>query len=74
LFLLASFLIKKLILLTSTHTLFLQVKNAHRVEVTTNLKGTTIRSTEESPDMYASIDAVSDRIVSQLLVVVICRK
>lgn len=35
------------------------------MEVTTSLKGTTIRSTEESPDMYASIDAVADRLVSE---------
>lgn len=36
-----------------------KVKNAHRVEVTTNLVGTTIHSKTESPDMYESIDAVS---------------
>jgi len=35
-----------------------KVKNAHRVEVTTNLVGTTIHSKTESPDMYESIDAV----------------
>ena len=41
-----------------------QVKNAHKAEVTTSVKGTTIRCSEESPDMYASIDLVSDRLVS----------
>jgi putative sigma-54 modulation protein len=36
-----------------------QVKNAHRVEVVTNLKGTTIICKNESPDMYESIDKAS---------------
>lgn len=36
-----------------------QVKNGHRVEVITNLKGTTIICKNESPDMYASIDAAA---------------
>lgn len=43
-----------------------KVKDAHRVEVTTTVKGTTIRSSEESPDMYASIDSVSDRLARKL--------
>jgi putative sigma-54 modulation protein len=34
-----------------------QVKNGHRVEVVTNVKGTTILCHDASPDMYASIDA-----------------
>jgi ribosomal subunit interface protein len=42
---------------------FRQVKAGHRIDVTTTIKGTTIHSTEESEDMYASIDAVSDRLV-----------
>ena len=44
----------------------LKVKNAHRVEVTTNLKGTTIHSKVESPDMYESIDAVAHALVGTL--------
>ncbi|CAB9517512.1 hibernation promotion factor [Seminavis robusta] len=36
-----------------------KVKNAHKVEVTTNLKGVTIHSRTETPDMYESIDAVA---------------
>jgi len=36
-----------------------KVKNAHRVEVTTNLKGTTIHSKVESPDIYESIYGVA---------------
>ena len=47
---------------TSTH-LFddhpQQVKNKHRAEVVTNLKGTTIICTIESPDMYSSIDSAA---------------
>mmetsp|Transcript_15703 Transcript_15703/g.28568 ORF Transcript_15703/g.28568 Transcript_15703/m.28568 type:complete len:242 (-) Transcript_15703:267-992(-) len=43
-----------------------KVKDSHRVEVTTSLKGTTIRSTESSPDMYASIDLVADRLARKL--------
>jgi len=41
-----------------------QVKAAHKAEVTTSLKGTVIRTSEASPDMYASIDLVADRLVS----------
>eukprot|EP00568_Trieres_chinensis_P017692 CAMPEP_0183328296 /NCGR_PEP_ID=MMETSP0160_2-20130417/84207_1 /TAXON_ID=2839 ORGANISM="Odontella Sinensis, Strain Grunow 1884" /NCGR_SAMPLE_ID=MMETSP0160_2 /ASSEMBLY_ACC=CAM_ASM_000250 /LENGTH=255 /DNA_ID=CAMNT_0025496455 /DNA_START=77 /DNA_END=844 /DNA_ORIENTATION=- len=43
-----------------------KVKNAHRAEVVTSLKGTVIRCAEDSPDMYASIDAVSDRLARKL--------
>lgn len=35
------------------------MKNGHRVEVVTNLKGTTIICKNESPDMYGSIDMAS---------------
>lgn len=43
-----------------------QVKNAHRVDLTATLKGLTIHCKEESPDMYASIDAVSTALQSKL--------
>lgn len=36
--------------------LYVKVKDGHRVEVVTNLKGTTIICKNESPDMYTSID------------------
>lgn len=42
------------------------MKNAHRVEVVTNLKGTTIICKNESPDMYASIDAASHALSRKL--------
>jgi len=41
-----------------------KVKDAHKAEVVTSMKGMTIRAAEESPDMYASIDLVTDRLVS----------
>lgn len=34
-----------------------KVKNGHRVEITTNMIGTTFHVTTESPDMYAALDA-----------------
>ena len=40
-------------------TALIQVKNSDRVEVVTNLKGTTIICTNESPDMYSSIDSAA---------------
>lgn len=43
-----------------------KVKNSHRAEVVTALKGTVIRCAEDSPDMYASIDAVTDRLARKL--------
>jgi putative sigma-54 modulation protein len=43
-----------------------KVKNAHKAEVVTYLKGVVIRCAEESEDMYASIDAVTDRLASKL--------
>mmetsp|Transcript_15161 Transcript_15161/g.25154 ORF Transcript_15161/g.25154 Transcript_15161/m.25154 type:complete len:238 (-) Transcript_15161:203-916(-) len=44
-----------------------KVKDAHRIEVTTKITGTTIHSSEESPDMYASIDNVADRLARKLV-------
>jgi len=43
-----------------------KVKNGHKAEVTTSVKGMTIRCTEESPDMYASVDLVVDRLARKL--------
>lgn len=45
---------------------FQKVKNGHKAEVVTSVKGTTIRCAEETPDMYASIDAVTDRLKRKL--------
>ena len=36
----------------------------HTAEVVTTLKGTTFRVAESTPDMYASIDLVANRLVS----------
>ena len=43
-----------------------QVKDSDRVEVVTNLKGTTIICKIESPDMYNSIDAVAKALSRKL--------
>jgi len=43
-----------------------KVKNSDRVEVITNLKGTTIICKHESPDMYNSIDAASKALSRKL--------
>lgn len=43
-----------------------KVKNAHTAEVVTSVKGTVIRCAESSPDMYASIDAVTARLARKL--------
>jgi ribosome-associated translation inhibitor RaiA len=43
---------------------FFKVEDCHTAEVVTTLKGTTFRVAESSPDMYASVDAVADRLVS----------
>jgi len=43
-----------------------KVRDGHRIDVTTTIKGTTFHSSEESDDMYASIDAVSDRLSRKL--------
>jgi len=44
-----------------------KVENAHTAEVVTSIKGTTFRVAESAPDMYASIDLVSNRLVSSSL-------
>merc|ERR1711865_1029299 len=43
-----------------------KVKDAHRVDCTTSLKGLTIHCKEESSDMYASIDAAAKALSSKL--------
>jgi len=43
-----------------------KVSDAHTAEVVTTLKGTTFRVAESSPDMYASIDLVSNRLARKL--------
>jgi len=43
-----------------------KVKLAHTAEVVTSLKGTVFRVAETSPDMYASIDLVSNRLARKL--------
>eukprot|EP00591_Stephanopyxis_turris_P006022 CAMPEP_0195519686 /NCGR_PEP_ID=MMETSP0794_2-20130614/15263_1 /TAXON_ID=515487 /ORGANISM="Stephanopyxis turris, Strain CCMP 815" /LENGTH=252 /DNA_ID=CAMNT_0040648879 /DNA_START=20 /DNA_END=778 /DNA_ORIENTATION=+ len=43
-----------------------KVENAHKAEVVTSLKGTTIRCAEERGDMYTSIDCVSERLARKL--------
>jgi len=43
-----------------------KVENGHTAEVVTTLKGTTFRVAESSPDMYASIDLVSNRLARKL--------
>lgn len=42
------------------------VKNGHRVDCTTALKGLTVHCKEETPDMYESIDAVAKALQSKL--------
>lgn len=44
-----------------------KVKEGHKAEIVTSVKGTVIRCAEESPDMYASIDIVTDRLARKLL-------
>lgn len=44
-----------------------QVKKGHRVELTTELKGTKIHVKDETEDMYTTIDAVAGRLVSAAL-------
>mmetsp|Transcript_38728 Transcript_38728/g.82659 ORF Transcript_38728/g.82659 Transcript_38728/m.82659 type:complete len:169 (+) Transcript_38728:260-766(+) len=41
-----------------------KVEKGHTAEVVTSIKGTTFRVAETSPDMYASIDLVANRLVS----------
>jgi len=43
-----------------------KVEAGHTAEVVTTLKGTTFRVAESSPDMYASIDLVSNRLARKL--------
>lgn len=43
-----------------------KVENGHTAEVVTSIKGTTFRVAETSPDMYASIDLVSNRLARKL--------
>jgi len=43
-----------------------KVENAHTAEVVTSIKGTTFRVAESAPDMYASIDLVSNRLGRKL--------
>lgn len=43
-----------------------KVKKAHKTEVTTSVKGTVLRTSEENEDMYASIDLVTDRLARKL--------
>eukprot|EP00980_Cylindrotheca_fusiformis_P001446 scaffold345_cov134-Cylindrotheca_fusiformis.AAC.57 len=43
-----------------------QVKNAHRVDLTCNLKGLTVNCKVESPDMYSSIDSAGSALQSKL--------
>lgn len=43
-----------------------KVESGHKCEVVAVLKGTTIRTSEESPDMYSSIDLVADRLSRKL--------
>lgn len=44
-----------------------KVSDSHSAEVVTSLKGTVIRCAEDSPDMYASIDFVTDRLARKLV-------
>ena len=44
-----------------------KVKNSHRVEIVTNVKGTTIICKNESPDMYTSIDASAHALQRKLV-------
>ncbi|KAL9181315.1 hypothetical protein ACHAXT_010120 [Thalassiosira profunda] len=43
-----------------------KVEMGHTAEVVTTLKGTTFRVAESSPDMYASIDLVANRLARKL--------
>lgn len=43
-----------------------KVENSHTAEVVTSIKGTTFRVAENSPDMYASIDLVANRLGRKL--------
>mmetsp|Transcript_6694 Transcript_6694/g.16480 ORF Transcript_6694/g.16480 Transcript_6694/m.16480 type:complete len:243 (+) Transcript_6694:84-812(+) len=43
-----------------------KVESSHTAEVVTSIKGTTFRVAESSPDMYASIDLVANRLARKL--------
>jgi len=43
-----------------------KVENSHTAEVVTSIKGTTFRVAENTPDMYASIDLVANRLGRKL--------
>jgi len=43
-----------------------KVEKSHTAEVVTSIKGTTFRVAEASPDMYASIDLVANRLARKL--------
>ena len=48
------------------YNIIIQVKHNHKAEVVAYVKGTVIRCAEETADMYASIDAVTDRLSQKL--------
>lgn len=50
----------------AVHVTLSVVKDLHTVEVTLPFNGLVIRAEERSPDMYASIDAVSDKLETQI--------
>lgn len=52
--------------LCKTLFILLKVKLNHKAEVVAFVKGTVIRCAEETADMYASIDAVTDRLAQKL--------
>jgi len=43
-----------------------KVKSGHRVEITTNMKGTTFHAKTESPDMYESVDSAAHALYRKL--------
>src|SRR3989338_5630213 len=48
------------------HVVLEKEKTRHIARVTVNAAGSTIRGEESSPDMYASIDLVADKVYRQL--------
>lgn len=55
-----------IILFNPHFSLNTKVEDCHTAEVVTTLKGTTFRVAESTPDMYASIDSVADRLARKL--------
>jgi putative sigma-54 modulation protein len=51
----------------SVATSYQQVKSGHRVEIVTDIKGTTIICKNESPDMYESIDQAGHALQRKLV-------